>query len=504
MTTTASSLRRSRFNAAAKAGAEAAAATLAMSAGALSVNSTSDPSASVTRSSSRCASRKGAYSASEPICSQPHLHISRRLWSILCHLAGDNAETASSASSGVQTAETFVRTRCRAGVSLEAASLSSGCGIVWLSRRETQLFCYGDAAPELVRRMHLQEASVMTERKVGEDGGSVKNYINPSSLLHRQAIHALVAAARGSALDSPNPSASLLRLHCASATASSSTISLSASTSLAVGFEGEECEGESSSCCLCFGSRPRAFCRCSCHAPPLWRLRCTDTPTGSDSPSCFGCSKGEEAESTRSLDRFLETPSVTASPRFLSRSTSRLDAAESPLVSSSNGQSGSLGCCVGSGNTNRSFCVCSLARGRRSSQALHSRHPEGDELMYEMSLLQQLFLCLDTDGDGLLAYEDFADGLFELLLLAVVKRQAEADFEALAEGRTGACVSEELGKGGIDCHCNLCEESRQVYRQLLEVAKNADVGRHSAMSVSDFLAMTVSPKLLIAQKALRR
>ncbi|XP_026190577.1 uncharacterized protein LOC34620147 [Cyclospora cayetanensis] len=166
--------------------------------------------------------------------------------------------------------------------------------------------------------------------------------------------------------------------------------------------------------------------------------------------------------------------------------------------------------------------TCSSTRASSGMRMRTGRSEAGEELLRERRLLQLLFLSLDQDGDGLLSYKDFADGMLSLLLLAGIHRQLclpedeqHAEENAAAALMPGAQAG--WGKQQIELDKSLSPDKKMkectfpwvsrwlmLHFELHVIAGEIDCDGSGAIELSEFLAATLDASLLASQPSLRK
>lgn len=132
-----------------------------------------------------------------------------------------------------------------------------------------------------------------------------------------------------------------------------------------------------------------------------------------------------------------------------------------------------------------------------------SRNEAGEELLRERRLLQFLFLSFDQDGDGLLSYRDFADGMLSLLLLAAIQKQLCLSYERHEETPTAAAVHQQQ-EDEDQLWTSWVSRWLLLHLELLVIAGEIDADGSGAIELSEFLAATLDASLLSSQPALRK
>lgn len=330
---------------------------------------------------------------------EPHLHIPRRVAFALQWLQTLTAASVPNNNNSSNNFAALAGVGCLASIwagsqqiEQQQEPLSYVCT---LGQQELHLLHYTAAAEELLRRLRAA---------------------TQGPLLRRQALLALAVAVRGSAPPSPSPSVGQQLLHlphtCGDPSYNrynnSSTPSCSSSRADFAAATG----GVDWICCSCKGARPLPSCCCICHS-------------ASNPRHIPGCN----SQQALLVLQTASTSSTGTSSNHAAGSGQTHSSSVSDIRSHQQQHGGdSYTCpvrCLKS-----SPCISELHSNSSSSGRLRgSRNEAGEELLRERRLLQLLFLSFDQDGDGLLSYRDFADGMLSLLLLAAILGQLSLQAE---------------------------------------------------------------------------
>ncbi|CDJ56042.1 CAM kinase, CDPK family, putative [Eimeria maxima] len=330
---------------------------------------------------------------------EPHLHIPRRValalhWLQALTLASDPSSSSSYSSNAAGLEGVGCLASIWSGHPEQQLLEQEGDFICTLGQQELHLLHYTVAAEELLRRLRAA---------------------TQGPLLRRQALLALAVAARGSAPPSPCPSVGQQLLHLPhmwgdpfSNRCSNNNIQSCSSSRADFAAVGA---GAEASCCSCRGARPLPACCCLCHSAsnPRYLPGCSSHQTlGMLHASCSSSSSRQICQTGH-----LHSSSV---------GDVRTQQQQQRQHHWGDNHSSSMRC-LKSSPCIPELQACSNSSSSTSGRLRGPRNEAGEELLRERRLLQLLFLSFDKDGDGLLSYRDFADGMLSLLLLSAILGQ---------------------------------------------------------------------------------
>ncbi|OEH80628.1 CAM CDPK domain-containing protein [Cyclospora cayetanensis] len=447
---------------------------------------------------------------------EPHLHIPRRVAMALLQLQAVSAawtctDTGSNNVGDRNGVDSLGSRSCLAADEQAQGGLMESSMhddfICALGQQELHLLHYTAAAGELLRRLRAA---------------------TQGSLLRRQALLALAVAARGSASPTPSTSVSQQLWHHAHVCRESLGGRFDDSRGCRCSLSGNSATRDDGACCCCKGARPLVSCCCICHSAAFH---------GTD-PYGVGIqqeqlqeqqTRSHKAESMEQLSRGHLLPKEMQQHSVTSSSATDMRHKQHPHHQQHE-ETLPLGepCACSMRLLHSSPCMsvysntCSSTRASSGMRMRTGRSEAGEELLRERRLLQLLFLSLDQDGDGLLSYKDFADGMLSLLLLAGIHRQLclpedeqHAEENAAAALMPGAQAG--WGKQQIELDKSLSPDKKMkectfpwvsrwlmLHFELHVIAGEIDCDGSGAIELSEFLAATLDASLLASQPSLRK